>query len=345
MYKETDTSAFKKRKITRSDGSVNWVVIRPEFRRLLADLAGGVIDGVISYDLDRLAHQPRDLEDLIDIVEHTQRPVVGATGGRMNLINDNDRHMARMMCIMALKSSEDTARRVARMHLATAQDGGIQGRIAYGWIRKGPEKGQLLKGEAKVVADIFKACLTGETAYAIAIQLNQHGVTPPAAKQWSSTMVNKMLRNPRYAGLVSYSGKHRVDAATAWDGWSRVLFDDGRPLAGTWKAIVSPKTWSRVQFELQLRRQKRGLAPGTHRPAIAVKYELSGILRCGHCERGLVGHKANGGQEPLLPLPALCSRRLRLSVQPEPPTGTAPTAHPAPSAPQSAPAKPTQSSK
>lgn len=70
-----------------------------------SDLAGGVIDGVIFYDLDRLVRQPRDREDLIDIVEHTQRPVVGATGGRMNLVNDSDRHMAPMMCVMALKPS------------------------------------------------------------------------------------------------------------------------------------------------------------------------------------------------------------------------------------------------
>ncbi|GFE19300.1 hypothetical protein Sgleb_73470 [Streptomyces glebosus] len=62
-------------------------------------------------------HQPRDLEALIDIVEYVKRPITGATGGRMNLINDSDRHMARMMCVMALKSSEDTARRVARQHL------------------------------------------------------------------------------------------------------------------------------------------------------------------------------------------------------------------------------------
>ncbi|GAA0659464.1 hypothetical protein GCM10010193_07920 [Kitasatospora atroaurantiaca] len=86
IYKENDTSAFKKRKITRDDGTIDWVVVRPQFRRLLADLAdlvGGVIDAVIFYDLDRLVRRPRDLEDLIDIVEHTQRPAVGATGGRM----------------------------------------------------------------------------------------------------------------------------------------------------------------------------------------------------------------------------------------------------------------------
>ncbi|TSB31549.1 recombinase family protein [Streptomyces benahoarensis] len=125
--------------------------LRPEFRQLLADLANGVIDGVIFYDLDRLVRQPRDLEDLIDIVEYVKRPVTGATSGRMNLINDSDHHMARMMCVMALKSSEDTARRVARQHLSAAQNGLAQGRIAYGWVRKGERKGQLVPNEAPVL--------------------------------------------------------------------------------------------------------------------------------------------------------------------------------------------------
>ncbi|MEV6566609.1 recombinase family protein [Streptomyces kronopolitis] len=38
------------------------MVLRPEPRQLLADLASGVIDGVIFYDLDRLVRQPRDLK-------------------------------------------------------------------------------------------------------------------------------------------------------------------------------------------------------------------------------------------------------------------------------------------
>ncbi|GAA1708671.1 recombinase family protein [Streptomyces yatensis] len=293
IYKENDTSAFKKRKVIRDDGSIDWVVIRPKFRELLADLASGVIDGVVFYDLDRLVRQPRDLEDLIDIVEYVQRPAVGATGGRMNLINDSDRHMARMMCVMALKSSEDTSRRVARLHLACAQAGRVQGRIAYGWVRKGPDKGTRIPDEARVVVDIFDDCLTGETSYSIATKLNRNGVKPPAAKLWSSNMINKMLRNPRYAGMVSYAGKHRIDPALAWDGWSRVLFDeDGHPLLGTWERIVEPKVWSQVQFELQLRRQNSGITKGTSRPSITCRYLLSGILTCGHCGKGLVGHRS-----------------------------------------------------
>ncbi|MFD0230422.1 recombinase family protein [Streptomyces decoyicus] len=87
IYRENDTSAFKKRKVIKPDGSIDWIVLRPEFRQILADLANGVIDGVIFYDLDRLVRQPRDLEDLIDIVEYVKRPVTGATGGRMNLLS------------------------------------------------------------------------------------------------------------------------------------------------------------------------------------------------------------------------------------------------------------------
>jgi DNA invertase Pin-like site-specific DNA recombinase len=297
IYKENDTSAFKKRKVTRPDGSVDWVVLRPKFRLLLADLAAGVIDGVVFYDLDRLVRQPRDLEDLIDVVEYVQRPAVGATGGRMNLINDSDRHMARMMCVMALKSSEDTARRVARQHLSCAQSGRIQGRIGYGWTRTGPDKGTRLHPEAKVIEGLFQDVLSGETAYSVAVALNRCGITPPAAARWSSTMVNKILRNSRYAGMVAYAGRHRIDPATAWDGWSHVLFDDdGHPLLGCWEPIVEPKIWSQVQFELQLRRQRQGIPPGTGLPAVTSKYLLSGILTCGRCGRGLVGHKDKAKQ-------------------------------------------------
>ncbi|GLW14520.1 hypothetical protein Stsp01_12630 [Streptomyces sp. NBRC 13847] len=260
---------------------------------------------MIFYDLDRLVRQPRDLEDLIDVVEYVKRPVTGATGGRMDLINDSDRHMARMMCVMALKSSEDTARRVARQHLSAAQNGTAQGRIAYGWIRKGEHKGQLVPDETDVVVRIFQDFMSGESAYSIARTFNAEGIEPPAARMWSSTMVAKMLRNPRYAGMVSYAGKHRVQAATAGAGWSLVLFDDeGRPLLGSWEPIVTPKLWSQVQFEWQRRRQKAGIKPGDSGTAPVNKYLLSGIpgtdyvLRHTACQRTGVGKNRRSTKGP-----------------------------------------------
>ncbi|WP_157848831.1 recombinase family protein [Streptomyces ochraceiscleroticus] len=50
---------------------------------------------------------------------------------------------------------------------------------------------------------------SGESAYAIAKRFNVEGIKPPEALTWSSNMINKMLRNPRYAGMVTYGGRRR----------------------------------------------------------------------------------------------------------------------------------------
>ena len=73
-YPENDTSAYKKRRIRLPNGRSVWRVYRPEFRRMLADYEDGKIDGIIFYDIDRLARQPRDLEDLIDLVDISSGP-------------------------------------------------------------------------------------------------------------------------------------------------------------------------------------------------------------------------------------------------------------------------------
>jgi site-specific DNA recombinase len=44
---------------------------------MLADLADGVIDAVVVYDLDRLYRQPRELEEFFDMCE-----AAGVTGLR-----------------------------------------------------------------------------------------------------------------------------------------------------------------------------------------------------------------------------------------------------------------------
>src|SRR5690348_2947507 len=62
VFVENDTSAFKRRTVTLPDGSTALRVHRPEFRRLLELMHLGQVDGLIAYDLDRVARDPRDLE-------------------------------------------------------------------------------------------------------------------------------------------------------------------------------------------------------------------------------------------------------------------------------------------
>src|SRR5215469_8165872 len=48
---------------------------RPAFERMLADLAAGTIDGVVTYHTDRLARSLRDSERFLDTVTATNASV------------------------------------------------------------------------------------------------------------------------------------------------------------------------------------------------------------------------------------------------------------------------------
>src|SRR5215207_6936195 len=55
-YADNDVSTYKD-------------VVRPEFELLLQDLETGAVEGILVYDLDRLARRPKDLERVIDIYD------------------------------------------------------------------------------------------------------------------------------------------------------------------------------------------------------------------------------------------------------------------------------------
>ncbi|MCM2413535.1 recombinase family protein [Streptomyces sp. RKAG290] len=280
-YRENDTGAFKKRRIAKTDGSAEWAVMRPEFHRMLGDLLSGRIDGIIFYDTDRLARQPRDLEDLIDVVEHTKHPAIGVTGD-LNLINDADRHMARMLCIMALKASEDTSRRVARNHLADATAGELTGRTPYAW---NPD-GTLRPDRARVACRIYERFTSGMPIAGIARELNRDKIPSPRGAKWAPATVKVILTSPRYCGFASYRGKHRTQDTRQTDGWGRVLLsDEGLPINGKWEPVISRKAWADAQLELDRRRlqDRRMGVSGNLEGANQRKHVFTGLLRCGIC--------------------------------------------------------------
>jgi site-specific DNA recombinase len=196
FYIENDRSAYRKKKITLPSGKVVWRVVRPEFRQMLQDLFMGVIDGIIVYDQDRLLRQPRDLEDLIDIVEAVQRPVTGITSS-INLMTSEGRATARVMAAMALKSSEDTARRVSRAKLQDALDGNVRTGRRFGKAEDGSiieeEKQAANKAAAIVLA-------TGKWCRATKYLAKDSGQKPIKGGRWHDNTVRNMLLNPSKPG-------------------------------------------------------------------------------------------------------------------------------------------------
>jgi site-specific DNA recombinase len=253
---ENDTSAFKRRKIKLPDGRHVLRTVRPGFRRGLDMLATGKADGLIALDLDRTCRDPRDLEDLIDIVESAapRIPVESVTGS-LRLLNDADVTMARVMVAVANKSSRDKGRRVARARLRNAQEGAYNGgRRPYGWEADGVT---LRPSEAAEVVNAAEAILAGVSLNQIAADLRSRGVLTVTGAEWTAPTVRDILLKPRNAGLVVYQGEI-LGGVTA-----------------EWPPILDRERWEVVRHILT--DQNRRTTPGN-----TPRWLGSGLYRCGH---------------------------------------------------------------
>lgn len=290
FYVENDTSAYRKRKVTLPDGSTGWRVIRPEFARMLTDLQSGAIDGVIVYDLDRLARQPRDLEDLIDLVEAHRCPVAGVTG-TIDLMTSGGRAMARVLTAMANKSSEDTARRVARARLQEAQEGKTHRIRRFGRT----EDGAVIEEEAEVLRWAARRLIDGESWAGTAKLIEQGPVRPPRGEHWYVQALRYMLLNPSVAGIAVYNGALREKgdqrATTERHIGSALKDADGAYVMTGLGPIITVQQWEALTARFAA--DRAGLAftgTGTR------KYLLSGLLRCGKLRAdGTVCNRSLGG--------------------------------------------------
>lgn len=265
---ENDTSAFKRKKIRLPDGRHELRTVRPGFRETLDLLSTGANDGLIAIDLDRGARDPRDLEDLIDVVEsrHPRIPVESVTGS-LRLANDSDVTMARVMVAIANKSSRDTSRRL-RMHQEGLAENGLPsggGHRAYGFERDGMT---VIDHEVEVIKWMAGRVLDEADPWSlsrIARDLTARRIPTATGKDtWGERSVSSILTGPRVAGLRRYQGRIAGRAA--------------------WPAILEQQTWEQVCAALSSR------AGGGR--SNRLKRWLTGVLICGLCDQFLIGSRA-----------------------------------------------------
>ena len=296
FYVENDTSAYKKRKIKLPDGKTVWRVIRPEFRRMLDDLESGAIDGIIVYDLDRLARQPRDLEDLIDLIQAYRRPVQSVTGS-MDMTTSAGQAMARMLVVMANKSSEDTARRVARARLQEAQEGKIRRRRRFGHT----EDGEIILKEAQAAQWAALRLIDGESWASTVTNLERGEVRPVSGGRWHVATLRNILLSPTIAGIAVYNGsmRDRGDGRTAQE---RVMTSALKNTDGTYVMTDLDPILTVAQWEALCLTFTTGRDGVQFNGVNTKRYLLSGLLRCGKprpdgtiCNHPMSGTRINSG--------------------------------------------------
>ncbi len=132
--------------------------------------------------------------------------------------------------------------------------------------------------QASIVASIFDAVLHGKGLTEIAKELNRKGIRASRGKGWGKTGVHIILTNKVYAGTFVWGRNSKR-------GLEPIRVENACP------AIVDKETFNKVQDRLRER------APAQiHPKRAASRFLLSGLARCGHCGKALIGQDAKGGQ-------------------------------------------------
>jgi len=238
---------------------------RPAYERLLQDMAGGKVEAVVVYALDRLHRRPAELEQFIDLANRHD-VLLASVSGAHDLATSEGRGYARMLGVVGAMEAEKISERVRRKQQQLRDEGKPfgGGRRPYGYD---VNRMKVVKHEAKILREIAARLIEGEPLRFIVTDLNRRGVRPARADRWTTTTLRAVISKPRNAGLLTYKGDVIGEAA--------------------WPAILTRETFDQVLVALDKRRP-------SHR-MVGTKYLLSGLARCGVCGARLqIGHQAKG---------------------------------------------------
>ncbi|MFE9865898.1 recombinase family protein [Streptomyces sp. NPDC005506] len=257
VYIDNDVSATDRRKV------------RKDYRRMLGDIEAGHIDAVIAWHPDRVYRQPAELEELILLIERKDTEIRTCLTGIVDLNTPAGRLNARMLGAVAKYETEHRAERVKRKIQELVEAGEIHnsGHRPFGYERiyegEGPRRkiieDRIDEDEAKYVRDWAKRALEGESLYSLVTDANTKKIKTSTNGAWSYQGMKALLASGRIAGLKEH--KRQVVGKAVWP------------------AIISEEQHKDLRALLS-DRAEQAKENGAQRNATAIKYPLSGLVRC-----------------------------------------------------------------
>lgn len=236
--------------------------VRPEYRRLLADIETGHVDAVIVYDLDRLHRRPKELEEFVEVCDRAGIDHLVTVHGDHNIGTGDGLFVARILAAMAAQESDKKSQRLRRKAIELAESGQPNGGSArpFGYE---PDRITLRTNEAEIVRDLAHRFLAGESLASLTRWLNDNDVpTPGGSGAWRTPTLRGILYSARISGQREHRGEVVANAV--------------------WPAIITPEETSRIRAILD--------DPSRRVSRTARRYLLAGMLRCEACGAVLMSH-------------------------------------------------------
>ena len=259
---------------------------RSEFKRMIACAKEGDFDLIITKEISRFA---RNTLDSIYYTRDLKKHGVGVIfmNDNINTLDGDAELRLAIMSSIAQEESRKTSERVKWGQKRQMEQGVVFGRSMLGYDVK---DGKMTVNEdgAKIVRLIFhKFANENKGTHVIARELREAGITPMRVKEWSNTVILRVIRNEKYCGDLVQKKTFTPDFLSHEKKYNRgeeefvIIKDHHEP-------IVSRELFekaNRVLDEKSLTQE--GKAKHSNR------YPFSGKIKCGCCGSSYVARYKN----------------------------------------------------
>ena len=254
---------------------------REGFHQMMTDAESRKFSLILTKEVSRFA---RNTVDTLSYTRKLKQLGVGVIFTIDNIdTRDNDGELRlSIMATLAQEESRKISERVKWGQKRRMEQGVVFGRDLLGYTVK---DGRLTvnQDEAKIVRLIFhKYVNEGKGTHIIARELQEAGIAPKRSREWSNTVILRVLRNEKYVGDLCQKKTFTPDYLSHTKKYNRgnekmvYLKEHHEP-------IIDRDTWNRTQEELKHR------SPSAEQKAkYSNRYWCSGKIFCGECGRHFV---------------------------------------------------------
>ena len=248
---------------------------RTEFKRLIADCNAGKIDLVLVKSISRFA---RDTVDCLHTVRQLKEKGIAVRFERENIdsMSEDGELLLTLLASFAQEESKsigDNIRWGVRRRFVQGIPNGHKPPYGYTWDG---EMFRIIPAEGKVVKEIYRRYLAGESAYAIAKILAGRGITGRQGRPIEQTTVKDILSN------ISYTGTMALQKNYISEGHVRKRNKGELPIYmvdGIFEPLVSKNDFDKAQEIRKMRAEQSGNRN-------SVRMSFSGMVKCGCCGGG-----------------------------------------------------------
>ncbi|WP_455716476.1 recombinase family protein [Anaerosporobacter sp.] len=251
---------------------------RKAFNRMIEEAREGRFQMIVTKEISRFA---RNTLDSIYYTRELKKYGVGVffLNDNINTLDSDAELRLTILSSIAQEESRRTSERVKWGQKRRMEQGIVFGSSMLGYDVK---NGKIYWNEegAKVVRRIYdKFLLEGKGTYVIAKELREEGNLPLRAKEWSSSVILRILRNEKYCGDLIQKKTYTPDYLTHEKRYNYGE-EDYVVIHNHHVPIISREEFNQVQTLLDHRARKIA-----SKEKESNRYALSGKIMCGGCKR------------------------------------------------------------